>query len=55
MGLREGKISNKELAEWFGISANSFSKNKEKKLEELKYFAEFHIDNKNHVIIDKMK
>ena len=34
MGLREGKISNKELAEWFGISANSFSKNKEKKLEE---------------------
>ena len=54
MGLREGKISNKELAEWFGISANSFSKNKEKKLEELKYFAEFHIDNKNHVIIDKI-
>ena len=54
MGLREGKISNKELAEWFGISANSFSKNKEKKLEELKYFAEFHIDNKNHVIIDKV-
>ena len=33
--------SNKELAEWFGITANSFSNQKQKKLEELKTFADF--------------
>lgn len=33
--------SNKELAEWFGITANSFSNQKQKKLEELKAFADF--------------
>lgn len=54
MVLKEGKISNKELAEWFGISANSFSKNKTKKLEELNFFAKYHIDEKNHIIIDEV-
>ena len=33
--------SNKELAEWFGITPASFSKYKEKKLEQLKAFADF--------------
>ena len=33
--------TNKELAEWFGITQSSFSKYKEKKLEELKAFADF--------------
>lgn len=33
--------SNKELAEWFGITANSFSNQKEKKLKELRAFADF--------------
>ena len=52
MKLIPGKISNKALAEWFGITANSFSKNKDKKLEELNNFAQYHIDEKNHIIID---
>lgn len=50
--LIPGKISNKELAEWFGVTANSFSKNKAKKLKELSNFAQYHIDEKNHIIID---
>ncbi len=54
MELKIGKISNKDLAMWFGISANSFSKNKENKLKELEQFAKFHIDNKNHIIIDEV-
>ena len=33
--------TNKEIAQWFGITPNYFSKNKEKKLEELKAFADF--------------
>ena len=32
---------NKELAEWFGITVNSFSNQKKKKLQELRAFADF--------------
>lgn len=41
MELKLGKMTNKELAEWFGIQLGSFKSRKKSKLEELKAFAEF--------------
>lgn len=52
--LREGKISYKDLAEWFGIGAQGLNNNKEKKLEELKNFAEYEINEKGKIIITKV-
>lgn len=53
MELHTGKYLNKDLAEWFGISQGSFNTKKEKKLEELKDFAEFHLEGKK-VVIDRV-
>lgn len=53
MELTVGKKTYKELAQWMNISSGSFANNKEKKLEELKYFAEYHME-KNKVVIDKV-
>ena len=41
MELRLGRMSNKELAEWFGIKPNTFTQFKKKKLEELQNYACF--------------
>lgn len=41
MKLKLGKMTNKELAEWFGIKPESMTKTKKKKLEELKRYAFF--------------
>ena len=41
MELKLGVMTNKELADWFGIKEGSFRRNKDKKLEELRNFAEF--------------
>lgn len=41
MELKLGKMSTKELAEWFGISYGGFRNSKKLKLEELKNFADF--------------
>lgn len=38
MELHLGKMTNKELADWFGVKVNSFTQHKKKKLEELKNF-----------------
>lgn len=43
MELKLGKMSNKELAEWFGISVGSFKNRRKDKLEELKGYANFNI------------
>lgn len=51
--LVAGKISGKELADWFGITQNSLSKNKNHKLAELKFFADFHTEG-SKVVIDKV-
>lgn len=51
--LKEGKITNKDLAEWFGIKPMTLSKNKEKKLKELENFAEFYED-KGKIVITKV-
>lgn len=53
MILTEGKKTNKELAEWFGITAGTFANTKKQRLEELKDFAEFHMEGIK-VVIDKV-
>lgn len=52
--LTEGKTSDKKLAEWFGIKPASFSKYREAKIEELKYFAEFYENKKGKIVITKV-
>ena len=51
--LTTGKKTNKELAAWFDITPNSFSRNKEIKLEELKKFAKYHMAG-TKVVIDEV-
>jgi len=41
MELHMGKMTNQELADWFGIKIGSFKAKKKNKLEELKDYAEF--------------
>lgn len=41
--LKLGIVTNKELAQWFGISASAFSKYKQDKLEELHAYADFEL------------
>ena len=53
MELTLGEKSNADLAKWFGISSQSFSQTKKRKLEELKNFAKFHIQGRK-VIIDEI-
>lgn len=52
--LTLGKKTNKELAEWFDITPGTFANRKKIKLQELAFFAEFHIE-KGKVIIDQVK
>ena len=53
MVLTVGKKTNKELAAWFGITPGSFGTKKAKKLEELEYFANFHLEG-TKVVIDEV-
>lgn len=39
--LRLGKVTSKELADWFGISYGRFRNDKDSKLEELKLYCDF--------------
>lgn len=41
MELHLGKMTNKELADWFGIKQNTFTQFKKKKLKELENYATF--------------
>lgn len=41
MNLKIGIMTNKELAEWFGIKESSLTAHRKKKLEELEFFADF--------------
>ena len=54
MELKQGYMTNAELAEWFGIQVNSFRARKEKKLEELKNFADFKVVDSKKVYIIKV-
>lgn len=60
--LKQGKITYKELADWFGISYSTMRRQdtKEKKLVILSFYADFHIETtktgkKTYVVIDKVK
>lgn len=50
MKLHLGKMSNKELAEWFDIKESSFKSDKKNKLQILKKYADFY-EEKGKVII----
>ena len=54
--LKLGKMTQKELAEWFGVTYSTFKTNpktKAKRMEILKYFADYHMV-KSTVYIDKI-
>lgn len=51
--LKLGKVKLCELAEWFGISAGAMRNGKAKKLEILKAFARYHVEN-NSIYIDEI-
>lgn len=53
MELKEGIMTNEELAEWFGVKLTSFKNTKRKKLEELKLFADFY-EEKGKVIVTEV-
>ena len=60
--LKQGKITYKELADWFGISYSTMRRQdvKEKKLVILSFYADFHIEitksgKKTYIVIDKVK
>lgn len=53
MELKEGIMTNEELAEWFGVKLTSFKNTKRKKLEELKLFADFY-EEKGKIIITEI-
>ena len=60
--LKEGKITYKELADWFGIAYNTMRRQdtKEKKLVILSFYADFHIETtksgkQTYIVIDKVK
>ena len=41
MKLKEGKMSTRELSEWFGIAYSTYRKKSLSLLEELKYFCDY--------------
>ena len=56
MELKLGKMTYRELSEWFGLKPESLSKNiksREKKLQILSQFADFHFEGKS-IYIDKI-
>lgn len=60
--LKEGKISLKELAEFFGIAYGSIRREvtRRRKLELLKQYADYHIEYRKdgsiqYIVIDKVK
>lgn len=58
MELHEGKMSIKELSEWFGLKPETLSKSsqkaKDKKFKILEAYADYHFEGKK-LIIDKVK
>ena len=53
--LTVGKFKLSEIAEWFGIKVTSFNAAKEKKLEELKEFADYELVSTHQIQITKVK
>lgn len=53
--LKEGIFSNKEIADWFGISPITFSKTKEDRLKVLKEFADYEITATGKIKIKQVR
>lgn len=56
MELKEGKMTLKELSQWFGLAPDTLSKrkkSKEKRLKQLKNYCDYHFEGKT-LIIDKV-
>lgn len=57
MQLKQGPISYRDLSLWFGLKPDTFAKSrpetKQKKLNKLKNFCDFHIDGKK-IVIDRV-
>ena len=53
IALTIGKKSVIEISDWFGINRSTFSRSKEKYLQELENFANFHLEGKK-VVIDEV-
>ena len=54
--LNKGQITIVQLSKWFGLSPNTLKNNKksrEKYLERLKFYADYHFEGKK-IIIDKV-
>lgn len=52
--LEEKTYSIKELAEWFNIKPNTFSKSKQKYLQKLEYYARFHVTKTGKITIEEV-
>lgn len=52
--LEVKEYSNKEIAAWFGIRPDSFSRRKEKYLQKLEYYARFHITKTKKIAIEEV-
>ena len=52
--LLTGELTNEEFAKWRGVTKSTIMCNKTKYLEELEFFANFHIEGKRKVIIDEV-
>lgn len=52
--LLTGELTNDEFAKWKGVAKSTVVRNKAKYLEELEFFAKFHIEGKRKVIIDEV-
>lgn len=49
-----GTMKWNDLAEWFGLSSKTIRNNKQKYLDKLSLYAEWHINGKNKLVIDKV-
>ena len=52
--LTVGLKTNKEIADWMGLTEGSFRATKKKCLERLEYFADFHTNGSGKIIIDEV-
>ena len=52
MELKEGIMTNEELAEWFGVKSTSFKTTQRKKLDELTLFADFYAETAKIIITE---
>lgn len=52
--LEVKEYSNKDIAAWFCVRPDSFSRRKEKYLQKLEYYARFHITKTKKIAIDEV-